>query len=120
MFVREQLKELEFSEKDKYQIVLAVDEACANAIIHGNKCDAVRQLSIEWVVSKVSLKIRIQDVGSFPQNIKPVIDIQKHIKLKQKGGLGLFIIHSIMDDVEFFNEQNHQICQLTKKINFSI
>ena len=117
-FIRKKLSELEIPDKTQYSIVLAVDEACANAIIHGNGADEAKQLKLEILVEKGLLTIRIWDVGEYPRK-KPTLNIQQRIKQRRKGGLGLHLIYSIMDDVQFFNEQNHNICQLTKELRLS-
>jgi serine/threonine-protein kinase RsbW len=35
---------------------------------------------------------------------------------KRKGGLGIRLVKSIMDKVEYVNEEGKNICRLTKKI----
>lgn len=117
-FIREKLSHLGVSENSQYQIVLAVDEACANAIIHGNDSDESNQLELEIVSNQGNLTIKIWDVGEYPRK-KPTLNIQKRIKQKRMGGLGLHLIYSIMDDVQFFNEANYNVCQLTKELQIS-
>lgn len=118
-FVRKKLDQLSLSDNTRYQIVLAVDEACANAIIHGNQSDASNQLELELYVANGNLTIRIWDVGEYPRKRQPALDIKKRIKQKRAGGLGLHLIYSFMDEVEFFHEKNYNVCQLTKELQFS-
>ena len=117
-FFRKQLSRLGLSEDAQYPIVLAIDEACANAIIHGNGSDESNQLEMRMEVKASNLTVKIWDVGEYPQR-KPAFNIKKRIKQRKPGGLGLHLIYNIMDDVQFFNESNYNVCQLTKELQFS-
>jgi serine/threonine-protein kinase RsbW len=37
---------------------------------------------------------------------------------KRKGGLGIRLVKSIMDSVEYEQQKNKCICRLAKKVNF--
>lgn len=116
-FVAEQLLSTQFSQKERDQIVLAIDEACANAIIHGNKCDCKRQLKIELDIDSTEIKIEIFDIGNFlPTEIKALNNqtIQQNIKNHKKGGLGLHLIKLIMDEICFYERGNVKVCSLKK------
>lgn len=103
------------------QIILAVDEACANAIIHGNDCDVNQTIRLEAniVVSEKdrTLTVKVFDVGEF--EIKDSMlnrDIQYLVKNRIQGGLGLRLIHTIMDEVSFHDSEGVYICTMTKVI----
>jgi serine/threonine-protein kinase RsbW len=100
-FVESELKALEVHENMTHQLVLAVDEACANSIIHHHSCDESNtiQLTIHRVGNE--LRIELTDDGTpFPiQDYRPA-DIREIIKKRNKGGLGIFLITKIMDKVE--------------------
>jgi serine/threonine-protein kinase RsbW len=51
------------------------------------------------------------DINSFQE---PGIDNLVHEK--RKGGLGIRLVKSIMDSVEYFNENGKNICRLTKTV----
>ncbi|MFT7588669.1 MAG: serine/threonine-protein kinase RsbW [Limisphaerales bacterium] len=103
------------------QIVLAVDEACANAIIHGNDCDESRKIKLKATLAVDDndriLTVQVFDVGEFEMNPKLLErDIQYFITNRLKGGLGLRLIHTIMDEVGFHNEDRVHICTMKKRI----
>jgi len=101
------------------QVVLAVDEACANAMIHGNSCDKGKFLQIKIELSANKLQCWICDVGQYERmdrNKTLHQSTQEILQSGKKGGLGLFLMHSIMDKVEFYTRDRINFCHLTKKI----
>lgn len=117
-FVTDQLANTDFSDTEKYQIVLAIDEACANAIIHGNQCDGRRRLKIEIEVTRELISVEIYDIGNYRPNQAhhSPCDIRENIRTKQKGGLGLRLMHIIMDRVRYYNNGKANVCSLVKKV----
>ncbi len=102
------------------QIVLAVDEACANAIIHGNDCDENRMIRLEADLREGVLSVRIFDVGKFEFDPKLLDrDIDYFIRHKMKGGLGLRLIHAIMDEVRFDVVDGVCVCTMNKAVPVS-
>lgn len=81
---------------------IAVSEACNNAITHGCKHCKEGEYNINFVLTKEKITISVYDKGEGCQleNIEePSLG-----KLKE-GGLGIFIIKSLMDDVEIKSEK---------------
>jgi serine/threonine-protein kinase RsbW len=100
-FVRDQLSAYDVQPLVSDQLVLAMDEACANSIIHQHKCD--EKDNIELVIYRRGNEIHfeLRDVG-MPFNIlqyKPE-DLENAILERKKGGLGILLITKIMDKVE--------------------
>lgn len=97
----EVLERSPFTDRDKNGIVLAVDEAVANVVEHAygssrGDVDLVFDLDAE------RLEITIRDNGSkFKADAVPTPDIHEHIKKGLKGGLGMFIMRKIMDEVRY-------------------
>jgi len=121
-FVSQQLKQLRLSPIEHNQVILAVDEACANAIIHGNNCDKRKRLKVDIAVQQDTISIEVHDIGQYRPNEatwkrRDLVD--KNIQHKRKGGLGLTLIHRVMDSVNYFNRGRINVCSLTKKINRS-
>ncbi len=118
-FVRDHIKELPISSLEKDRIILAIDEASSNAIIHGNKCDHSKTLKVVITTNPQSIKVKIFDIGDDIFN--PVLhyqkDMQELIKNRQKGGMGLKLIHDVMDKVNYYKKNDHRICALTKHIS---
>lgn len=117
-FLHRVLAEIGVAESVKQEIVLAVDEACANAIIHGNHCDETRNLLLEVKQEEDKLVVEISDVGSFESDLAAHRDrnIEDLIAQRRKGGLGLKLIYTIMDQVDYYREGTRNIVALTKRI----
>ena len=116
-FVTQYLSQYDLSEIILNQIVLAVDEIAANLIIHANKEDASKFL--ELTISRVDkqLLIEISDQGiSFQRTNYKEPDIEEHIRIGKKGGVGIAIVNRIMDKVEFVTEGDRNICRLYKTV----
>lgn len=117
-FVVKQLDPVSISQSRKDQIVLAIDEACANAIIHGNKADESKEILIVISINDNLLEVEISDIG--PNEISYVegagTEIKQLIKERKKGGLGLKLMHSIMDEVIFTKVDGRNVCKLQKNI----
>lgn len=117
-FLNRYISMVPISESEQNQIVLAIDEAVANAIIHGNKGDATRSLVIQLDVSETRLVAEIGDIGLFDPNEdgdkKKMKELSEVIRERQKGGLGLKLIYSIMDVVCFYTTKDRSFCLLVK------
>jgi len=121
-FITQQLAPLQLSAIEKNQLVLAIDEACANAIIHGNLCNHQRTLQIELEINTSEIIIEIFDIGNYrpnEMNFMPRDFIDDCIKNKRKGGLGLQLMHRIMDNVRYYSRGEVNVCALHKKITIN-
>lgn len=100
--------EVGFNEEDLYKIETAVDEACANVIEHAYEEEAeVKPLIISIEVTPSKLIISIIDYGKgFNLNLIKPPDIPKFIAEKRDGGFGLFLIKTLMDEIDYRSEPN--------------
>jgi serine/threonine-protein kinase RsbW len=117
-FVEKTLHAYTLSEIETHKIILAVDEVCANLIIHANNCNPDQSLELEMMVypdKEIVFTFRDKGIGfDISQYQEP--DMGEIISSKRKGGLGLILVKRIMDKIEFSTEKNHNICRLVKKI----
>jgi serine/threonine-protein kinase RsbW len=105
---RQVLSELEandFSGEDIFAVHLALEEAFANAITHGNKIDPEKEVRIEYSVDLDRIKISMMDEGDgFDPNSVP--DPRHGKNLYKTEGRGLLLMNSYMDVVEFSERGN--------------
>lgn len=122
LFVRDVLDKNKIKKSLANLIVLAVDEACTNVIIHGNDCDAKSDLELEINATQNELIIKVKDTGDYsPSDLDFSEDLlSQKVKSRDKGGLGLFIINKIMDKVEYKTHNNTNFCLLSKKISTEV
>jgi serine/threonine-protein kinase RsbW len=91
-----------FSTKDVYSVQLATDEACSNVIEHAYKDIQGGDIEVTYNVKPGELRIVIHDHGAefdMGQVKKP--NLSKHLEDREVGGLGVFFIHKLMDEVHF-------------------
>jgi serine/threonine-protein kinase RsbW len=117
-FVGRILAENNLGEVEAYKLVLAVDEVCANLIIHANQCDESKKLNLSVQVvpqEKVVFIIKDEGIGfDFSKYQEPSLD--EIVNSRRKGGLGLILVRRIMDKIEFTTEKNCNICKLEKHL----
>ncbi|KUG06563.1 ATP-binding protein [Solirubrum puertoriconensis] len=99
------------------QIILAVDEIVANLIIHSNHEDESKHLDIRVTIDDDEFRFEAEDDGqSFSPAAYQDPDIQEHIRMGKKGGVGIALVNRIMDQVEFATIGNRNFCRLRKRL----
>jgi len=98
-----------------HKLVLAVDEVCANLIIHANDCNPNNQIEfmIEFRPKQIVFTFKDKGVG-FDINKYESPSMEEIVSTRRQGGLGLMLVKRIMDKIEFSTEKNHNICRLIK------
>ena len=83
-------------------ILISLTEAVNNAIIHGNKSDASKEVQVNCKHSKTGISFSIIDQGNGfdPENIP---DPTSPEKIECCGGRGVFIINALADKVAYKN-----------------
>jgi len=107
-----------FTEAEVARLALAVDEACANVIEHAYLQEVTHEVTVRAVVDDDALRFEIVDNGRHfdPAIIQPQ-DVEELIRQRKSGGLGLRLIRTIMDDVQYRiipGEKNE--LRMTKKL----
>jgi serine/threonine-protein kinase RsbW len=88
-----------FTEDDASWIELAVHEAVINAIMHGNKNIADKQVDVRFVTEEEALTIYVRDHGKgFDPTQLPDPTDADH--LLNPTGRGIFYMRTFMDEVE--------------------
>ncbi|GBD88565.1 serine-protein kinase RsbW [bacterium BMS3Abin03] len=102
-------------------IMLAVDEACTNIIKHAYHSGPGGNIIVKVEYDSADFKITIEDYGnSFNPDEVPDPDLRQYHKDKKVGGLGMYLMKTLMDDVKYVSvpgKYNRVI--LSKKINVS-
>lgn len=89
-----------FSDDIINKIILAVDEACTNIIKHAYKNSPDGDILISFTFEKNKLSISILDNGNHFEPYKiPEPDIKEFYKQKKSGGLGMYLMKKLMDEV---------------------
>ncbi|MBC6401161.1 MAG: ATP-binding protein [Ekhidna sp.] len=114
-FTSDALDEESVPDLQAHKLVLAVDEVCANLIIHANNCDPINKIefNIEFRPTQIMFTFKDKGVG-FDINEYECPSMDKLVSTRRQGGLGLMLVKRIMDKIEFSTEKNHNICRLIK------
>ena len=117
-FIRKSLRSHVVSDVELNEIILALDEMCSNLIIHAHQCNPDHHLELFiQVPEKRKLVFEIMDDAvMFDINRFHEPDIDNLIHDKRKGGLGIRLVKSIMDEVHYSTRDGRNVCTLTKKV----
>jgi serine/threonine-protein kinase RsbW len=98
-----------FGEDDIEQIILAVDEACTNIIKHAYEFspDGIIDIDIKFRDDKFTIAITDEGKGFDPKLI-PVPDVREFYKQKKVGGLGIYLMKKLMDEVSYSVEKKNK------------
>jgi len=101
-FVLRAAREFGFSEEEASKIVLAVDEACTNVIKHAYQFAPDREIEIVIQPVKDRMQITVIDDGkSFNPSVAKLPDLKQHLSHYRRGGLGIYLMRTLMDKVEY-------------------
>ena len=100
-----------YSMSEINKIVLAVDEACTNVIKHAYKGQKDLPIVVTAMVNGQNLEIEINDKGE-----KADVSKIKSRPLNEvrPGGLGVYLMKSVMDHVEFKYDENGNTLYMRK------
>ena len=90
-----------FSERVINAFKLSIDEAATNIIKHAYR-DWEGSITIRALVKKNSLTIVLIDQGKYfdPRQVSDP-DLQRYVDIGKKGGLGIFIMRRLLDEIDY-------------------
>ena len=91
-----------FSNKDVYNIQLATDEAASNIIEHAYEDVPNGVMDLACAMEKDVIKIILIDYGApYDPSVIPMPDIKADLSERKIGGLGIFLMRKLMDEVHY-------------------
>ena len=98
-----------------YAVNLAIDEILTNTISYGYEDDERHQIEIIVRVEAEALVVVIVDDSMpFDLALAPERDLEASLEDTPLGGLGLFLVHQMMDSVEYRREEGCNVVTLVK------
>ena len=109
--------DLDLDDRTIYDLQLAIDEACSNVVKHGYDGQG-GEIEITIARDKDSVRVTIRDWGrSFDPQAIPAPDVTASLEERRLGGLGLFLIHQVMDEVHFrFDPERGNLLTMEKQL----
>lgn len=116
-FVANCLADSALTEVEINALILAVDEVCANVIIHSAECDSSKTLDVLCETQKKELIFEVIDKGlGYDLRNHKMPKLEEIIKSKRKGGVGLMLVQKIMDKIDFVPSNKGNIIRLIKHL----
>jgi len=108
-------KQLHLNETAFNKLLVATTEAVNNGIIHGNKRDPKKKVTLTCEYTSASLLVRIDDEGP---GVDPASlpDPLAEENLLRENGRGVFLMRSLMDVVDFERTAHGSSVIMTMKI----
>jgi serine/threonine-protein kinase RsbW len=108
-----------FPEPLPMNLNLVVEEALTNIIFYGFHDDKIHRIKISFSLNNMLLTIRITDDGvAFNPTSRPKPDVTLSAIDRPVGGLGIFLISKMMDDVRYARRNNRNTLTLKKEIRY--
>ena len=101
-----------------FSLNLVLEEALTNIILYGLDNQSEHLIEIEFKKSDDQLYLTLIDDGiAYDPTLKADPDLSLSVEDRPIGGLGIFLIKKIMDQVEYSRKENKNFLMLTKNIN---
>ena len=118
VFVRELGEELGLTSDLVFNLNLVLEEAVSNVILYAYPKDEQQEISLSANVSENNLVFVLTDSGKeFDPTQAPDADITLSAEERQIGGLGIFLIRQIMNQIEYQRIDGKNVLTLGKKLN---
>ncbi|MFO7601478.1 MAG: ATP-binding protein [Candidatus Desulfacyla sp.] len=101
------------SAKDADDVELAVCESVNNVVRHGHACRSGENVEVMVRAEERQLAVEIMDCAGPDEPIEP--QEPASVDCLPEGGLGLYIIHSLMDRVEHLEHAGRIVLRMTKQ-----
>jgi len=114
--VEESLRKFDLDEATAHSIGLAVREAVANAIKHGNQEDPDKRVEVDFGFDEGEVVIEVTDQGD-GFDLLEVKDPLKPDNLLRSSGRGIFFMNSFMDAIDYsFKPEGGTVVTLRKRL----
>jgi serine phosphatase RsbU (regulator of sigma subunit)/anti-sigma regulatory factor (Ser/Thr protein kinase)/transposase len=116
-FVQDVGEKLLIPQKILANTKLAVDEACTNVVKHGYKGEPGGFIEIVITGNGREFSIAIHDTGKgFDlRNVKSP-DLKMYVETRKRGGLGVFIMNQLMDEVRYRAGHDGNVLTMVKRL----
>ncbi len=119
MAVNKIASDTELSQEMSDQMELCVVEAVNNAIQHAYRNKAGYEVEVMIEFTSTGMTFEVCDTGESMESLKtPTLEFDPDDRANlPEGGMGLYLIHQIMDAVRYERSGNKNILSMTKKFS---
>jgi anti-sigma regulatory factor (Ser/Thr protein kinase) len=105
------------TDEEALDVRLAVEEAVSNTIRHGYGDRQVHQIRVRAALVKGELRLEIVDDGrAFNPLEAPLPDLSLPAEKRPVGGLGILLLKSVMDRLEYRRRAGKNILRLVRSL----
>jgi serine/threonine-protein kinase RsbW len=119
-FVAESAEECGLEPAAVYAVQLAVDEAFTNIIEHAYGGESQERIECTCQSVGGNLEVTLMDCGKpFDPSLVPEPNLTAELEEREVGGIGLYFIYQLMDEVQFSFTKNLELgknCNLLRMI----
>lgn len=116
LFITDAAERSGLDERATWQVQLAVDEAATNIIQHAYELAVPGNITLSWRCEENNFIVMLRDQGRGfePQDV-PEPDLLSPLEDRQIGGLGIYLMTRLMDEVHFdFDPQHGNLVTMVK------
>jgi serine/threonine-protein kinase RsbW len=107
-FIASAARAFGFNDEEVGKIILAADEACTNVIKHAYKFDPTKTIHVAIESNDNRFEVIIRDSGfHFNPNAFARPDMKEYLTHYRRGGLGVHLMKTLMDKVEYSDTPEH-------------
>ncbi len=100
------------------KVLLCIDELITNIIAHAYVDKEEHAVQIECRVNKGTLELELRDDGvPFDPTSQNRPNTQLSVESREIGGLGIHLVMTLMDSVEYQREGDYNVLRVTKRID---
>jgi anti-sigma regulatory factor (Ser/Thr protein kinase) len=118
-FVADACQTLGIDAESAYTVQLAVEEACANLIQHGGSSSQPDPpgIAVDLCRDGQHCTVTLRDRGKpFDPTSLPPPDLSPRLRKRRPGGLGVYLIRRLMDQVSYSAEDGVNTLTMVKRL----
>lgn len=107
----------EVPSRSLYAVNLALDEVVTNIVLHGYDDATGAELDVRLAAENGTINAEVEDGGrAFNPLDAPVPDLSAPLGERALGGLGIHLVRSLMDDVQYRRDGAKNVLTMRKRI----
>jgi serine/threonine-protein kinase RsbW len=117
-FVRDQAASSGFKDESVYSLQLAVVEAVTNVIVHAYEGELGHPIWLDVERDEGGLTFTLRDRGrGFDMKAHPDPDLKRHLAENIRGGLGVFLMRRLLDELELRRDGSCNVLRMRKRLD---
>jgi len=104
-----------FSSEQSDNMAIALTELAVNAMVHGNKENPKKKITLHAVFGENTLQVSVEDEGE-GFNPDKLPDPTNSNNIMKEHGRGIFLVQNLIDEVRFASSESGMKIILTEKV----